>query len=347
MRGREPRRYAAPGSKEVHTPVPTCGTESKTFTFSRVQMLLACCVYGTAAIPMSSSDTFEVLSASMFALYLNAFSTAPKDTWNLAGFLKSLDTTWEVGNESNVTALNAIHPGLLNMRFEDILFFKPKGNVGPTGRDTYQRIPFTENKRTNDSLTNQLIEDLQSLKRKQLVVVISTPRSPFADSFIICGNVLFLIQSKQMDTYGQNKTKNREELLKMGLIPDGSIQEHELMKYAVNIEFTYTICKKLKINHVIPVFSVVRKVDESNIHNIKVSLPDVYIIERASKIANSRATVHGVTRMDNTSKEYVYPLTFEPSMDLKATFTRARSGEETNPHRWKYQKEEVVNERHR
>ncbi|EPY15107.1 hypothetical protein STCU_12343 [Strigomonas culicis] len=98
--------------------------EAKVFTFSRVQMLLACCFYGTAAIPISSSDTFEVLSASMFALYLNAFATDRDRTWSLADFLKSLDPTWTVENPRTKKLLSSIYGDPKEVNFQHLYFFK-------------------------------------------------------------------------------------------------------------------------------------------------------------------------------------------------------------------------------
>ncbi|EPY15958.1 hypothetical protein STCU_11646 [Strigomonas culicis] len=320
--------------------------EKKIFTFSRVQMLLACCMYGTPAIHISSWDTFEVLSTVMFALYLNAFATDPNVMWSLDTFLQSLDPS--LGDQEDDTNKKELGKSIVakeKVNFQDLFSFKEvETKNAPRGKG-YRRIPYKNNDLTEGDPTLKLIEDLKVFKEQDQLLAVMSPRSsPYADSFVVFGNVLFLIQSKKRIDFGKTPAEVRRELLKMGLIPDGYITPLELKKHARSILLTYTICEQLGLNHVIPVFCVEKRTSESHIPKIKVSFPDAEILKKAHAIVaikkrgEKRIKKGGARkRIVNSETSYVRALTFEPTMEMKAIFSRTYIDEEPTTNRWVYE----------
>ncbi|EPY15181.1 hypothetical protein STCU_12279 [Strigomonas culicis] len=166
------------------------------YTFSHAQLVLACCFYGTIAIPMNSSDTFEALSATIFALYLSAFACKQDKAFTLKIFLTALDAEWK--DEDADKLFDHICP-LEEGAHLDKLLFLDSSHIGCRGAC----LPFTDNYEKSNELSKKLLEDLRNMKENNSITAAMSPRlSNYADSLVVCGSILYLIQSKKREIFG-------------------------------------------------------------------------------------------------------------------------------------------------
>ncbi|EPY16665.1 hypothetical protein STCU_11072 [Strigomonas culicis] len=307
--------------------------ERKVFTFSRSQMLLACCLYGTSTLPIDVLDSFAALATTMFAFYVNAFVSAEKDTWRLADFLKLLDPTWNV---ESANQLLKVRPHGKSVGFHDFFSFK---SMNTPSESRLKNTLCAEENTPQISPIWMMINDLKNAKQKEYLISAMTP---YDHSIVICGKVIFLIYNKHKDGDHLRFQKMREILLSMGLVPEDGMKSDEKKRHAANIFFTGILCAELNIYSVVPVLCVAEKLHDTPVYDIRVRVPNARDI-REAKLALTCEGEGEDSGADMRKRPHIAiscasPMTFQPRLVLSATFNRTVSEEGSSL--WTYCKEE-------